>query len=96
MSEHIVSSRLYYTIWIVLLVLTGLTAWISTINLGPLNTIVALVIASGKASIVALFFMHLKYTSEKHTRTVVIASLFWVGILFVLSMADYFTRATPR
>ena|SRR5438270_1578277 len=98
MSEHIVSSRVYYTIWIILLILTGLTAWIATVDLNPsnstlpLNTIVALLIASGKATIVVLFFMHVKYTSEKLTKTVLVAALFWLLILLALSMADYTTR----
>ena len=98
MSEHIVSSRVYYTIWIILLILTGLTAWIATVDLNPsnstlpLNTIVALLIASGKATIVVLFFMHVKYTSEKLTKTVLFAALFWLLILLALSMADYTTR----
>jgi len=92
MSEHIVSSRMYYTIWIILLILTGVTAWVATIDLGRLNTIVALLIASGKATIVVLFFMHVKYTSEKLTKVVLVAAVFWLLILLSLSMADYTTR----
>jgi|SRR5581483_8202557 len=93
MSEHIVSSKTYYTIWIILLVLTAVTAWIATVDLRPpLNTIVALLIASGKATIVVLFFMHVKYTSEKLTKTVLVAAVFWLLILLALSMADYTTR----
>ena len=83
---------MYYTVWITLLILTGLTAWISTVDLGSFNTAVALIIASIKASIVALFFMHIKYTSEKLTKIVIVASVFWLLILLVLSMADYATR----
>ena len=92
MSEHIVGTKLYYSIWIILLILTALTAWVATVDLGPLNTIVALVIATGKATIVALFFMHVKYTSEKLTKMVVISALFWLFILLGLSMTDYTTR----
>jgi cytochrome c oxidase subunit 4 len=92
MPEHIVTSKLYWTIWIVLICLTGLTAWIATVDLGPFNTVVALVIASIKATIVALFFMHVKYTSEKLTKMVIVSALFWLFILLSLSMADYATR----
>ena len=92
MSEHIVSSKLYYAIWIVLLLLTVVTAAVATIDLGPLNTIVALVIASSKALIVVLFFMHVKYTSEKMTRVVIVSAMFWLALLLALSMADYTTR----
>lgn len=92
MSEHIMSSKLYYGIWIALLCLTVITAAVSFVDLGPLNTIVALVIATFKALLVVLFFMHVKYTSEKLTKTVIIASIFWLLLLLALSMADYATR----
>jgi len=92
MSEHILSSKLYWTIWAILIVLTFITAWVATIDLGPLNTIVALVIASGKALLVVLFFMHVKYTSEKLTRVVIVSALFWLLILLGLSLTDYFIR----
>ncbi len=92
MSEHIVSSKLYWTIWIVLICLTGLTAWIATVDLGPFNTVVALLIATIKATIVVLFFMHVKYTSEKLTKMVIASAMFWLFILLSLSMADYATR----
>ena len=55
-------------------------------------TIVALTIATLKAVLVVLFFMHLKYTSEKMTSVVVISALFWLLILLALSLADYSTR----
>jgi len=92
MSEHIIPSKNYYVIWILLLVLTGVTAWIATVDLGPLNTVVALVIATSKALIVTLFFMHMKYASEKLTKVVIIAAVFWLMILLALSMVDYGTR----
>jgi cytochrome c oxidase subunit IV len=92
MSEHIISSKLYYAIWITLLVLTVVTALVATVDLGPFNTIVALVIATFKALLVVLFFMHVKYTSEKLTKTVIVAAIFWLLLLLTLSMADYTTR----
>ena len=92
MSEHIISSKLYYGIWITLLVLTVVTALVARVDLGPFNTIVALVIATFKALLVVLFFMHVKYTSEKLTKTVIVAAIFWLLLLLALSMADYTTR----
>lgn len=92
MSEHIIPSKTYYAIWILLLILTGVTAWVATIDLGPLNTVVALVIATSKALIVTLFFMHVKYTSEKLTKVVIVSAIFWLLILLSLSMVDYGTR----
>jgi cytochrome c oxidase subunit IV len=91
-SEHIMSSSFYWLIWAILIVGTVLTAWIATVDLGAFNTIVALFIATCKASIVVLFFMHVKYTSEKMTKAVLIAAVFWLIIMLVLSLADYSTR----
>lgn len=92
MSEHIIPSRTYYAIWILLLILTGVTAGVAKIDLGPLNSVVALVIATSKALIVTLFFMHVKYTSEKLTKVVIVSAIFWLIILLSLSMVDYGTR----
>jgi cytochrome c oxidase subunit 4 len=83
---------MYYGIWITLLILTGVTAGVSFIDLGPFNTIVALVIATFKALLVVLFFMHVKYASEKLTKTVIIAAIFWLMLLLGLSLTDYLSR----
>jgi cytochrome c oxidase subunit IV len=92
MSEHVSSLKLYIGIWITLLIGTGLTVAVAKIPLGPFNAIVALSIATIKATLVVLFFMHVKYTHEKLTRVVIISALFWLFILLALSMADYATR----
>jgi cytochrome c oxidase subunit IV len=94
MSEPILSSKLYLGIWSALMVLTVITASVAFLDLGPLNTVVALGIATLKALLVVLFFMHVKYTSEKLTKMVIVCALFWLLILLFLSLADYGTRAT--
>jgi cytochrome c oxidase subunit 4 len=86
------SSKFYYTIWIALLCLTVITAAVSFVDLGPFNAVVALVIATVKALLVVLFFMHVKYTSEKLTKIVIVSAIFWLFLLLALSMADYATR----
>jgi cytochrome c oxidase subunit IV len=91
-SEHIVPASLYWLIWAVLIVCTFLTAWIATIDLGPFNTVVALVIATFKASLVVLIFMHVKYTSERMTKSILIAAIVWLLLLLVLSLTDYSSR----
>jgi len=93
MSEHIIPSRLYYVIWISLMCLTVITAAVAFVDLGPFNTVVALCIATLKAVLVVLFFMHLKYTNEKMTKVVVIAALFWLMLLLGLSLMDYGWRS---
>jgi cytochrome c oxidase subunit IV len=92
MSEHIVPVKTNIAVWLTLLVLTGVTAGVAFIDLGPFNTIVALVIATCKALLVALIFMHVKYASEKLTKVVLVAAVFFLMILLGLSLADYTTR----
>jgi cytochrome c oxidase subunit 4 len=92
MSEHIMSSKFYYTIWIALLGLTAITAAVAFVDLGPFNVVLALVIATFKALLVVLFFMHVKYTSERLTKIVIVSAIFWLLLLLALSMADYATR----
>jgi cytochrome c oxidase subunit 4 len=92
MSAHVISNKLYITIWIALMCLTVITAGVAFIDLGPLNTVVALSIATFKAILVVLIFMHVKYTSEKLTKAVVISAIFFLFLLLGLSMADYTTR----
>ena len=91
-TDHILPTRIYYTIFGILILCTYLTVQLAFIDLGPLNTIAALVIAVFKATLVVLFFMHVKY-STRLTWAVVIGALFWLGILFALTMGDYLTRA---
>ncbi|HZP16953.1 MAG TPA: cytochrome C oxidase subunit IV family protein [Terriglobales bacterium] len=91
-SEHIVSSKLYWLIWLILIICTVLTAWVATIDLGKFNTVVALTIATFKASIVVLIFMHVKYTSERMTKALLISAVFWLILLLVLSLTDYSSR----
>ncbi len=91
-TEHIVPPRIYYTIFAVLLLCTYLTVQIAYFDLGPLNAIAAIGIAVLKATLVVLFFMHVKY-STRLTWAVVLGSIFWFGILLTLTMGDYLTRA---
>ena len=91
-SEHIASGGLYWFIFITLIIATGLTAWIATVDLGPFNTVVALVIATCKATLVVLFFMNVKYTSEKMTKALLVSAIFWLMLLLFLSLSDYSTR----
>jgi len=92
-KEHTVSLGTYLLIGTTLLVLTVATTLIAFVNLGPFNAAVALTIATIKALLVILFFMHVKYTSEKMTGAVVVAGFFFLAILLALSMSDYLTRA---
>ena len=92
MSEHVVALKTNVAVWLALLVLTGVTTGVAFIDLGPLNTIVALVIATCKALMVVLIFMHVKYASDKLVKVVVISAVFFLLLLLGLSLADYSTR----
>jgi cytochrome c oxidase subunit IV len=96
-SQHIASSKLYWLIWFALIVGTVLTALVARVDLGTYhgidaNTVVALFIATCKASVVVLVFMNVKYASEKLTKTVLVSAVFWLLLLLVLSLIDYSSR----
>ncbi|HYK22380.1 MAG TPA: cytochrome C oxidase subunit IV family protein [Pyrinomonadaceae bacterium] len=96
MSEHIVPLRIYLTIFLVLLAGTALTVFAAFVDFPwQLNTIVALTIATVKATFVVLYFMHLRYSSRL-VWVILAAALFWMGILFALTFSDYRTRAWDR
>jgi cytochrome c oxidase subunit IV len=90
-SHHIVPQAIYYGIFATLLVLTGVTVGAAYVDLGRLNTVIALAIAGFKAIIVVLFFMHVKY-STRLIKLILIAGVYWMGILLVLTLSDYLTR----
>ena len=80
MSEHIVSVRIYLTIFLVLLAGTAMTVIAAFYDFpGPLNAVVALTIASIKATLVVLYFMHVRY-SGRLIWLVIVAALLWLGI----------------
>src|SRR6476646_1800143 len=92
MSNHvIVPVRTYCLLFLTLMVCTPITIAVAFVDLGPLNAVVAMTIAVLKATLVVLFFMHVKY-STRLTWAVVIGSVFWLGILLTLTLSDYTTR----
>ncbi len=82
---------IYIAVFLALAAGTLLTWWVSTQELGMWNTPIALIIATIKAVLVILFFMHVIH-STRLTWVVIIASFLWLGVLFVLTFADYLTR----
>jgi len=91
-GDHIVSPKIYVTIWLILLAFTGITVAAAYQNFGIFNPIIALAIACTKATLVILFFMHVKY-SPKMIALVIGCGLFFLSILMVLTCADYLSRA---
>jgi cytochrome c oxidase subunit IV len=94
---HVVPVGLYLVVFAALLVLTAVTVAVSRIDLGPLNTPVALLIAITKAALVVLFFMHVRW-SPRLIALAFAASLFWLFHMIAGTAADYLSRsdADPR
>jgi cytochrome c oxidase subunit IV len=92
MSGHIVPVKIYVAVFGALIALTLLTTAAAFVDMGRMNTVVALAIAVTKMLLVILFFMHVKY-SPGLTRIVVVAGFFWLAILVSLSLADELTRS---
>lgn len=90
-SVHVSPLSTYLTIFGALMVLSAITVGAAFVNLGSFNPIVALLIACIKATLVILFFMHVKYSSRL-TKITVVLSLFFVAILFAETLMDYATR----
>ena len=93
MSEHIVSLKIYLTIFFALMAGTTLTVWAGLHDFpGQLNVIIAMTIAVVKATLVVLYFMHVRYSS-KLIWVVFTSALFWLVILFAFTFSDYWTRS---
>ena len=91
MSGHVVSPKIYYAIFGSLIVLTLVTIGVAFIDLKFMNTVVALTIAVIKATLVVLFFMHVKY-STRLTWVVAASGVVWLLIMVALTMSDYLSR----
>jgi cytochrome c oxidase subunit 4 len=92
MSEHIVSVKVYLAIFLALMAGTALTVIAAFHDFsGQLNTIIALTIASVKATLVVLYFMHVRYSSRL-IWIIVASALFWLALLFAFTFSDYLSR----
>lgn len=94
-EHHILTPRNYAVVFGTLLIFTGITVGAAYIDLGVFNPVVALAIASFKAVIVILFFMHVKYQSRLIKMTVS-AGFFVFFVLITMTMSDYVSRAWGR
>ena len=92
-GHHVTSVGLYLAVFGALMVLTFATVMVARLDLGWANDVVALTIAVTKALLVLIFFMHLRY-STRLTVLTAMAGFFWLAILLVLTLNDYFTRGS--
>lgn len=85
---HILPLKMYISVGLALFVLTGVTVWVATLDVGPVTALVlALGVATVKASLVALFFMHLLYDNKIYA-TAFVGSLLFLSVFIVASVAD--------
>ena len=92
MHEHVVSLRVYLTVFVILLALTAITTAVAFVDLGRLNAVIMLTIAVTKATLVILYFMHVRYSSRL-TWLVVSSGFVWLMILIAFTLSDVLTRA---
>lgn len=88
---HVTPQRTYILAGLALAVLTVLTVVVASIDLGPLNDVVAVGVATLKAAIIVIIFMHGRQTGGI-TRLVMLAGVLWLGILIFGTLDDYLTR----
>ena len=91
MSHPVVPIKVYVGVFLALIALTFTTVAVSKLELGEYNFVAAITIAVVKALLVVLFFMHVKQASAM-TKLFVVAGFFWMAILFVFTLSDYFSR----
>lgn len=91
MTDGVISPKIYYGVFAALAILTLLTTGVAFIDLGILNPIVALTIAVCKASLVVLFFMHVRYRARL-TWVFIGAGVLWLALLIAFTLSDVATR----
>lgn len=88
---HIVPFRTYLNVILALLVLTVITVLASLLDFGALNVIIAMGIATVKATLVLMYFMHLKY-DDKSYLVIFLVGVFFIIVIFLFSTFDIITR----
>jgi cytochrome c oxidase subunit IV len=91
MSGHVAPKSMYYSVFAALMVGTALTVLVAFYDLGPLNNVLMLGIAMTKATLVILYFMHVRWSSRL-TWVIAASGFVWLLILFGITMTDYLTR----
>ena len=89
--HRVLPLKVYLGVAVALLVLTLVTVYISTLDFGPYNLVIAMLIAAAKVSLVALFFMHLRYDSKLYT-VIFVTAVTFLAIFIILTMFDTLKR----
>ena len=90
-SVHVLPLRVYFGVFVCLMAFTAVTVAAAFVNMGAMNNVIMLAIATIKATLVVLFFMHVRYNTRL-IPVIIVSGLFFLAILFSLTFADYFSR----
>jgi cytochrome c oxidase subunit 4 len=90
-EHHVIPTFVYYRVFAALMVLLVLTLAAAAFDLGPLNIAIAVTIAVIKAVLILLYFMHLRFSTPL-VQVFGGAALFWLLIMFALTLTDYVSR----
>jgi len=90
-EQHLLPHRVYFIVWAALVTLTAVTVGVTALDLGKLAKFTAILIASVKASLVLLYFMHLRFETRL-VRTVAIVAICTFAVFLFLTFADYLYR----
>ena len=88
---HVLPMGVYLTVGSILLILTIVTVWVASYDIGPMNLVVAMIIAAVKGTLVALYFMHLRYDNKMYSLIFGTALLF-LAIFIIITMFDTLHR----
>lgn len=92
MSSHVLPLKVYFAVFGALMVMTLATVLVAYVDLGVFNTTIALAIAFFKASLVVLYFMHVRYSSNL-VKLYAAAGFVWLFILMIFTLSDFATRS---
>ena len=90
-TPHVLPLQTYFSVAAALLILTGVTVWVAQYDLGMINLEVAMLVAATKASLVALFFMHLKYDNKLYM-VIFLTAILFLSAFIVFTMFDTMDR----
>lgn len=94
-EHHIIPPKTYFIVFMLLMLLLVATLGVAMFDLGFLNLAVAMTVAIAKVALIMTYFMHLKYNTAL-VRLFATGTVFWLLIMFVLTLADYTSRGWIR
>ena len=94
-NNHIIPFKVYIKVLSALLVLTVITVAVAQVDFGVLNAVIAMGIATVKAALVLLYFMHLKY-DDKTYLVIFLAGVFFLVVIFLFCEFDLITRIPEK